>query len=282
MTAEQALAEASSRPGLDNLASLSATNPFPASLDVRVHLVTQLGAVAASVKDDPAVDPTYPTSYDPDTYSRLRRVALIVGAIGGGLLLLFGLVAYAVIANSMRGIATARRQEVTVIRLLGARGWMLRGPFVVEGLMIGALAGALAAAFVAGAWLLATRFESATYAQLLPGVRRNRRSVHPRRGSGHRTDARCADGDVRFPQSPRVSTETMWTAARRAPGAVALAATLMVLQVSGAGAHEPFPMSHSPSATSGARVTCPAAAPDPTQAAYDQFAFALEVTCPTR
>jgi ABC-type ATPase involved in cell division/cell division protein FtsX len=167
---EQALAEASSRPGLDNLASLSATNPFPASLDLQVRLVTQVGAVAASVKGDPAVDPAYPTSYDPDTYSRLRHVALVVGGIGGGLLLLFGLVAYAVVANSMRGIATARRQEVAVIRLLGARGWMLRGPFVVEGLMIGALAGALAAAAVAGAWLLATRFETATYAQLLPGV----------------------------------------------------------------------------------------------------------------
>ncbi len=167
---EQALAEASSRPGLDNLASLSTTNPFPASLDVQVRMVTQVGAVAASVKGDPAVDPAYPTSYDPDTYSRLRHVALVVGGIAGGLLLLFGLVAYAVIANSMRGIATARRQEVAVIRLIGARGWMLRGPFVVEGLMIGALAGALAAAAVTGAWLLATRFESATYAQLLPGV----------------------------------------------------------------------------------------------------------------
>ncbi|MEO8745750.1 MAG: permease-like cell division protein FtsX [Candidatus Dormiibacterota bacterium] len=167
---EQALAEASSRPGLDNLASLSSTNPFPASLDVRVRLVTKVGAVAASVAGDPAVDPAYPTSYDPDTYSRLRHFALVVGAIGAGLLLFFGLVAYAVIANSMRGIAAARRQEVAIIRLLGARGWMLRGPFVVEGLMIGALAGAVAAAAVAAAWLLVTRFESATYAQVLPGV----------------------------------------------------------------------------------------------------------------
>jgi cell division protein FtsX len=97
-------------------------------------------------------------------------VALVVGGVGAGLVLLFGLIAYAVIANAMRGIATARRHELSVIRLLGARGWMLRGPFVVEGMMIGALAGALAAAAVAGAWLLATRFESATYSQLLPGV----------------------------------------------------------------------------------------------------------------
>jgi len=167
---QQALAQAMSHPGLDNLSSLSSTNPFPASLDVRVRDVTKVGAVAASVKGDPAVDPAYPTSYDPDTYSRLRRIALIVGGVGIGLLLLFGLVAYAVIANSIRGIATARRLEITVIRLLGARGWMLRGPFVVEGLMTGALAGAVAAAAVAGAWLLAIRFESATYAQVLPGV----------------------------------------------------------------------------------------------------------------
>jgi hypothetical protein len=41
---------------------------------------------------------------------------------------------------------------------------------VVEGLTTGALAGALAAAMVAGAWLLAVRFEAATYAQVLPGV----------------------------------------------------------------------------------------------------------------
>lgn len=170
VTPEQALKEATSRPGLDNLTSLSSTNPFPASLDVRVRQVTEVEAVAKSVKGDPAVDPAYATSYDPDTYTRLRRFALIAGSIGGGILLLFALVAYAVIANSMRGIASSRGHEVAITRLLGARAWMLRGPFVVEGLMTGALAGALAAAVVAGAWLLAVQFESAIYAQLLPGV----------------------------------------------------------------------------------------------------------------
>jgi ABC-type ATPase involved in cell division/cell division protein FtsX len=167
---EKALAEASKRPGLDSLASLSSTNPFPASLDVKVKLVTKVEAVANSVKGDPAVDPTYPTSYDPDTYSRLRHFALVAGAIVGGIVLLFAIVAYAVIANSMRGVAASRRQEVAVTRLLGARGWMLRGPFVVEGLMTGALAGALAAAVVAGAYLLAVRFEDTIYVQVLPGV----------------------------------------------------------------------------------------------------------------
>jgi cell division transport system permease protein len=167
---EQALREASNRPGLDGLASLSATNPFPASLDVQVRQVTSVAAVAADVTGDPAVDPAYPTSYDPGTYARLRKIALIVGGIGAGLLLLFTVVAYAVAANSMRAIAAARQNEVTVTRLLGARGWMVRGPFVTEGLMTGALAGGLAAAAVAGAWLLASTFAAETYSQILPGV----------------------------------------------------------------------------------------------------------------
>jgi len=170
LTPEQALAEASKRPGLDNLSSLSSTNPFPASLDVRVRLVTKVAAVADSVKGDPAVDASYPTSYDADTYSRLRHFAVVAGSIAAGIVLLLVIVAYAVIANSMRGIAASRRQEVAVTHLLGARGWMLRGPFVVEGLTTGALAGALAAAVVAGAYLLAMRFESAIYIQVLPGV----------------------------------------------------------------------------------------------------------------
>ncbi len=170
LSADQALAEARRRPGLDNLSSLSSANPFPASLDVRVKVVTQVAAVATSVKDDAAVDPAYPTSYDPDTYSRLTRFALIAGGIAGGIVLLFAAVAYAVIANAMRGIAAARRPEVAITRLLGARGWMVRGPFVVEGLTTGALAGAVAAAAVAGAYLLATRFESTVYVQVFPGV----------------------------------------------------------------------------------------------------------------
>jgi cell division transport system permease protein len=170
ISAEQALQQARNRPGLGTLAGLVDVNPFSASLDVQVRQVASVAAVAAEVVGDPAVDPAYPTSYDPDTFARLRKIALVIGGIGAGLLLLFIVVAYAVAANSMRAIAAARQNEVTVTRLLGARGWMLRGPFVTEGLMTGALAGAVAGAAVTGAWVLASSFGSEIYSQILPGV----------------------------------------------------------------------------------------------------------------
>ena len=170
ISAEQALQEAQSKPGLGTLAGLTGSNPFSASLDVQARQVGQVAAIAAEVVGDSAVDAAYPTSYDPDTYNRLRNIALVVGGIGAGLLLLFALVAYAVAANSMRAIAAARHNEVTVTRLLGARGWMVRGPFVTEGLVTGALAGALAATAVLGVWTLASGLGSPIYSLILPGV----------------------------------------------------------------------------------------------------------------
>lgn len=170
ISAEQALQDAQNKPGLGALAGLTSSNPFSASLDVQVRQVGEVAAVAAEVVGDPAVDPTYPTSYDPNTYNRLRNIALVIGGIGAGLLLLFALVAYAVAANSMRAIAAARQNEVTVTRLLGARGWMVRGPFVTEGLVTGAFAGAVAAAAVLVAWTVASGLGSHTYSLILPGV----------------------------------------------------------------------------------------------------------------
>lgn len=170
LTSAQALQEASGRPGLGSLAGLSDTNPFPASLDVTAKLVTEVGALAQMANGDPAVDPNYPTSYDPDVYSRLKKLAIGVGVVGGALILLFAFIAYAVAANSMRATAAARRDEVTTLRLLGARLWMLRDPFVIEGLMTGAIAGLIGGAIVGGAWYLAVLFANATYVTLLPGV----------------------------------------------------------------------------------------------------------------
>jgi cell division transport system permease protein len=170
VSSEEALQEATSRPGLGSLAGLTDTNPFPASLDVKVRLVTEVSSVAQLATGDPAVDPSYPTSYDPDLYKRLRNLAIGVGLVGGALVLLFAFIAYAVTANSMRATAAARRDEVVTLRLMGARPWMLRDPFVIEGLTTGALAGALAGALVGGAWLLAVRLADATFIQLLPGV----------------------------------------------------------------------------------------------------------------
>jgi cell division protein FtsX len=56
------------------------------------------------------------------------------------------------------------------MHLVGASGWMVRGPFLFEGALTGGLAGLLAAALLVGAFAALQDTSIKTYSQLLPGV----------------------------------------------------------------------------------------------------------------
>jgi cell division transport system permease protein len=165
-----ALQSAQSRPGMSELAGAADQNPFPASLDVHVRTVADVGAVATAVGSNPPVDPILPTSYNPAASDRIQKALLILAISGGVFLLLLGFVAVTVTANSIRTTIMARESEVAIMQLVGARRWMVRGPFVVEGAMTGGIAGLAAGlvTLVAGISLVAAG--RGAFAQIAPGV----------------------------------------------------------------------------------------------------------------
>ena len=60
------------------------------------------------------------------------------------LLGLLGIASMLLIANTIRLSLYARRREVEVMKLVGATDWFIRWPFVLEGVIVGALGGMLA------------------------------------------------------------------------------------------------------------------------------------------
>jgi cell division transport system permease protein len=165
-----ALKRAARRPGLPDLVGIADSNPFPASLDLRLKRLQDVGAVAGSVQHEPAVDPVLATSYEAGAYQRLQQALTWVGAASLALLLLLGFVAVTVTANSVRAAIHGRRDEVMIMQLVGARRWMVRGPFVVEGALTGTAAGLLAGLLTLAAGLLAVRFGAASFSQVAPGL----------------------------------------------------------------------------------------------------------------
>jgi cell division transport system permease protein len=67
-----------------------------------------------------------------------------VKGITAGLAILFVLASTALVANTIRLSIFARRREVEVMRLVGATNWFIRWPFVIEGMIVGLMGGALA------------------------------------------------------------------------------------------------------------------------------------------
>ena len=62
----------------------------------------------------------------------------------GGLAILLVLASILLIANTIRLSLFSRRREVEVMKLVGATDWFIRWPFMIEGIVMGALGGVLA------------------------------------------------------------------------------------------------------------------------------------------
>lgn len=88
-----------------------------------------------------------------DFIEQFQNVSGILNALGLGLAVALGLSAIVLIANTIRLAIYARRDEVAIMKLVGASNWFIRVPFLLEGMIEGVVGAALAVFTV---WLLST------------------------------------------------------------------------------------------------------------------------------
>lgn len=93
-----------------------------------------------------------------ESIERLQDVSSILNVLGLGLAVALGLAAVVLIANTIRLAIYARRDEVSIMKLVGASNWFIRVPFLLEGLIEGLVGAALA---VFAVWLGSTNLARA-------------------------------------------------------------------------------------------------------------------------
>jgi cell division transport system permease protein len=79
-----------------------------------------------------------------DDTDKILKATGFVKALTAMLAALLVLASIALVANTIRLSIFARRREVEVMKLVGATNWFIRWPFVIEGLIVGAMGGILA------------------------------------------------------------------------------------------------------------------------------------------
>lgn len=93
-----------------------------------------------------------------DFLENLENLSNVLNVLGLGLAIALGLSAVVLIANTIRLAIYARREEVSIMKLVGASNWFIRVPFLLEGMIEGVVGAALAVFVV---WLGSTNLARA-------------------------------------------------------------------------------------------------------------------------
>jgi len=145
---DQALAEykAANAGNKDLLTAIDETgNPLPASIQVSPvdpGKIDQIQKVLNQPATTQLEDPQAGTSYSGDRKAAIDKIAHatdILKRVGVIAVLIFALISMLIIFNTIQMAIFNRRDELTIMRLLGASTWYIRGPFVVESVFYGIL-----------------------------------------------------------------------------------------------------------------------------------------------
>ena len=137
-------------PDLAPAVSSAQAHPFPASFEARLVEEASggegLDALAARLRRMRGVTDV---RYDRLWLRRLQSIASVVGWGSALLGVVLALAAALTVSNVVRLALLARRDEVQIMELVGAPLSFIKGPFVVEGILQGALGAILALATAA-------------------------------------------------------------------------------------------------------------------------------------
>ena len=126
--------------------SLLTSNPLPNAIHVRVKRPDDVDAIALALQKVRGVDKVV---YAQTVVANALRLTETVGKIGLGMILVLVFAAAVIISNTIRLTVFARRREIAIMQLVGATNGYIRGPFLAEGLVAGALGGLLALGILA-------------------------------------------------------------------------------------------------------------------------------------
>jgi cell division transport system permease protein len=145
------------------------TNPLPASLEIHLRphqeSAESVRAIATRVQRDPIVEDVL---YGNDWLDKVFLLRSVAGTATSILGFGFAAVATLIIGAAIRLAIFARRDEIIIMQHVGATGWFIRKPFLLEGLLTGLVGAVLAALATYGAYRVLTQYVVAL--EWIPGL----------------------------------------------------------------------------------------------------------------
>ena len=143
-TKDEAMAEFKARWGdngylLDGLAK----NPLPNSIVVMISDLEQADALAAHAEEYEGIEDV---KYYKSTVDKLLKATKFIQVSAIILMIFLIIVSIIVVSNTIKLTVFNRSEEISIMKYVGATNWFIRGPFLIEGILIGVLSSVIALA----------------------------------------------------------------------------------------------------------------------------------------
>ncbi|MBQ8683039.1 MAG: permease-like cell division protein FtsX [Clostridia bacterium] len=113
-------------------------NPLP---DTYIVSLRDLALFQQTLDAISAIDGVEEVSYDANTAATLTKVRQVVLVVGGSIIVVLLAVSLFIIVNTIKLTVYNRRLEIYIMKSVGATDSFIRFPFVVEGMLLGLIAG---------------------------------------------------------------------------------------------------------------------------------------------
>lgn len=142
-------------------------NPLRNSFVITISELDAFSDISAQVAGLDGIDHVRDTQDIVNVLMSLRKVVRILGI---WIMLILGVVSLFIISNTIKLAMYNRRNEINIMKYVGATNWFIRWPFILEGLFIGILAGAICFAFqwYIYTYVLSGLFSGIGFMQLVP------------------------------------------------------------------------------------------------------------------
>lgn len=117
-------------------------NWLPNAFRISMKDLSKYKKTATKITAVDGVDKIYDYQALADKLTRIDRIVTNVGLV---VVVALSLVSLFIIANTIRVAMYSRRLEISIMKSVGATNWFIRVPFLVEGMVIGVVAGGIAA-----------------------------------------------------------------------------------------------------------------------------------------
>lgn len=131
------------------------TNPFPASFKIKVQSANQIDSIAGEIRSMSGVEDV---DYASESLGRILPVFYFIQSSCFFLAIILASMVLFSIINSIKLAIHARRQEIKIMRLVGATDRFIRWPFMLEGAFYGFAGSFIAFVIVSVAYAVIMQF----------------------------------------------------------------------------------------------------------------------------